>query len=79
MGHCIHSLYILVRVYKLPENHPFVFKNMYTEDDLVLLNEAGRNSGLRLKKKVNEDTNNNAEIDKLKHEMASFKPLEYKV
>lgn len=66
-------------MYKLPENHPFVFKNMYTEDDLVLLNEAGRNSGLRLKKKVNEDTNNNAEIDKLKHEMASFKPSEYKV
>lgn len=38
LGHCIHSLYILVRVYKLPENHPFVFKKSYTEDDIILLN-----------------------------------------
>ena len=53
MGHCIHSLYILIRVYKLPEDHPFVFKKAYTEDDLILLNEAGKNSIPKQKKKGN--------------------------
>lgn len=66
MGHCIHSLYILIRVYKLPEDHPFVFKKAYTEDDLILLNEAGKNSIPKQKKKGNINNDKAEEIDKLK-------------
>lgn len=52
LGHCIHSLYILTRIYKLPENHPLIFKNSYTEEDLKLMKELGKLPVFQGKKRV---------------------------
>lgn len=51
LGHCIHSLYILLRIYKLPSDSAFVHQSSYCEEDLSLIMSQGSEN----KKKIETD------------------------